>query len=274
MSRRTLATAGLIVLLGLLVQARPGEPTQRPPTRPVAASIPAGSSWTTYHHDNGHTGYDAAAPALGAITTTPGWTETALDGQVYAEPLAYAGVVYATTLNNTVYALRQTDGTVLWRKNLGTPVSSGWQCGNVSPQGILGTGVLDTVANRIYVATILNSNKNYYLFGLDLGNSGNVVLQTDITTAVPGFDWTIEQDLGSAGPLRISPNLLFQAGKWGGGFLLDPTALGGVDGQLFPTPKPASYSQAEVCFGNHSDATFGSFAYAAPYVYLECEGRG
>jgi len=392
MSRRTLATAGLIVLLGLLVQARPGEPPQRPPPRPVAASIPAGSSWTTYHHDNGHTGYDAAAPALGAITTTPGWTETALDGQVYAEPLAYAGVVYATTLNNTVYALRQTDGTVLWRKNLGTPVSSGWQCGNVSPQGILGTGVLDTVANRIYVATILNSNKNYYLFGLDLGNSGNVVLQTDITTAVPGFDWTIEQergalslnngyvyvpfggragdcgsyhgyvvgvptsgstsllfyqtpssgsgiwaagglvvddaatnnvfaatgnavsngcgsvdqndavvrlgpttlamqdyfmpqdwqndwcgndqDLGSAGPLRISPNLLFQAGKWGGGFLLDPTALGGVDGQLFPTPKPASYSQAEVCFGNHSDATFGSFAYAAPYVYLECEGRG
>jgi outer membrane protein assembly factor BamB len=392
MSRGTLATAALVLLLGLIAPARPGLPTARPATRPVAASVPAGSSWTTYHHDNGHTGYDAAAPALGTITTTPGWTETALDGQVYAEPLVYGGVVYATTLNNTVYALRQTDGTELWHKNLGAPVTGGWQCGNVSPQGILGTGVLDTAANRIYVATILNSNKNYYLFGLDLNNSGNVVLQTDITTAVPGFDWTIEQergalslnngyvyvplggrwgdcgsyhgyvvgvptsgstslpyyqtpssgsgiwaagglvvddavtnnvfaatgnavssgcgsvdqndavvrlgpttlamqdyfmpqdwqndwcandqDLGSAGPLLLSPNLMFQAGKWGGGFLLDPNALGGVDGQLFPTPRPASYSQAEVCFGNHSDATFGSFAYAAPYVYLECEGRG
>jgi hypothetical protein len=34
------------------------------------------------------------------------------------------------------------------------------------------------------------------------------------------------------------------------------------------------YSQADVCFGNTSDATFGSFAYAAPFVYLECEGQG
>jgi len=67
---------------------------------------------------------------------------------------------------------------------------------------------------------------------------------------------------------------MFQAGKWGGGFLLNPNSLGGVDGQLFPTPKPAAYSQAEVCFGNHGDATFGSFAYAAPFVYVECEGHG
>jgi len=67
---------------------------------------------------------------------------------------------------------------------------------------------------------------------------------------------------------------MFMAGKRGGGFLLDPTNLGGVDGQLFPTPKPAAYSQAEVCLGNDSAATYGSFAYAAPYLYVECEGRG
>ena len=29
-----------------------------------------------------------------------------------------------------------------------------------------------------------------------------------------------------------------------------------------------------MCFGNTSDATFGSFAYAAPFVYVECEGQG
>jgi hypothetical protein len=67
---------------------------------------------------------------------------------------------------------------------------------------------------------------------------------------------------------------MFTAGKHGGGFLLDPTNLGGVDGQLYPTPKPATYAQADVCFGNTSDATFGSFAYLAPFVYVECEGRG
>src|ERR1019366_5664848 len=71
-----------------------------------------------------------------------------------------------------------------------------------------------------------------------------------------------------------SPNLMFTAGKGGGGFLLNPAGLGGIDGQLYPTPKPAAYSQADVCFGNHADATFGSFAYAAPFVYVECEGYG
>src|SRR5260370_28687706 len=65
---------------------------------------------------------------------------------------------------------------------------------------------------------------------------------------------------------------MFTAGKHGGGFLLNPTNLGGLDGQLFPTPKPAVYSQANVRFGNTSDATFGAFAYPAPVVYLECEG--
>ena len=32
-----------------------------------------------------------------------------------------------------------------------------------------------------------------------------------------------------------------------------------------------TYAHADVCAGQHSDATFGSFAYLAPYVYLECE---
>src|SRR5207253_887858 len=81
-----------------------------------------------------------------------------------------------------------------------------------------------------------------------------------------------DQDLGSAGPVLLSPNLMFQSGKAGGGFLLNPNNLGHVNGQAFPSPT--NYAQAEVCFGNHSDATFGSFAYAAPFVYVECEGRG
>ena len=53
---------------------------------------------------------------------------------------------------------------------------------------------------------------------------------------------------------------------------MNPNSLGHVNGQLFPSPT--NYTQAEVCFGNHSDATFGSFAYAAPFIYVECEGNG
>jgi outer membrane protein assembly factor BamB len=354
---------------------------------PVAA---ASGSWTTYHHDNAHTGYDPLAPAAETVAPTVGWTETALDSQIYAEPLIYNGTVYAATLNNTVYALNQSTGAILWANHLGAPVSSGWQCGNVSPQGILGTPVIDVASGRVYAAALFSSDHLYHVFGLDL-NTGNVTLATTIPAIIgAGFDWRIQQergalavangyvyvpfggragdcgsyngwvvgvptdgsaslnvletpahgsgvwdaggvvvddatgnvfvstgnavaggcasvdqndavlrltptltmadwfmpqdwqdnwcnndqDLGSASPLLLSPNLMFQSGKWGGGFLLDPNALGGVDGQLFPTPMPASYSQAEVCLGNHSDATFGSFAYAAPFIYAECEGNG
>lgn len=353
---------------------------------PVKTTLAAASgSWTQYHFDDAHTGYD---PSLGLVNSVgTGWTSVALDEQIYASPLIFNGVVYAATLNNTVYALNQSTGAVIWSKNVGAPQTSGWSCGNINPTGILGTPVIDTAANRLYaVAEITGTTPTYHLFGLDLANAGNVVLDTAI--APSGFNWAIQQergalsllngfvyvpfggrlgdcggyhgyvigvptsgsptlniyqtpstgsgiwgaggvaiddatgnvfaatgnavssgcssvdqndavlrlsstlvfqdyfmpqdwqanwcqndqDLGSAGPLLISSNLLFQAGKRGGGFLLNPNSLGGVNGQLFPSPSP--YSQAEVCFGNHSDATFGAFAYAAPFVYVECEGYG
>lgn len=345
-------------------------------------------AWTVYHHDDGHTGFDNTLPnATGAITS---WVSAVLDEQVYASPLVYNGIVYAATLNDTVYALNQSTGAAIWKKNLGTPQATGWVCGNVAPMGIFGTPVIDTAANRIYaVAELAGATPTYRLFGLDLG-TGNILLNTLI--APSGFDWKVQQergalalangyvyvpfggrsgdcfdgstpyygwvvgvptdgvsssnvlqtpsgaesvwaaggvvvddtshnvifatgnaipcpgstmsdsivrvsptltaptffepndwqanwcgpdsDLGSASPVLISPNLMFTAGKGGGGFLLNPAGLGGIDGQLYPTPKPAAYSQADVCFGNHADATFGSFAYAAPFVYVECEGYG
>jgi outer membrane protein assembly factor BamB len=363
-------------------------PVQAAATVPAPAVV-ANGAWTTYHHDNAHTGYDPLAPTVGTVAPTSGWALTTLDAEVYAEPLIYNGLVYTATLNNTVYALNQSTGAVVWQNHLGAPVTGGWQCGNFSMQGILGTPVIDVAGGRIYVTTLFASDHLYRVFGLDLA-SGATMLTTVLSPLGTGFDWSIQQergalavangyvyipfggragdcgsyhgyvvgvptsgsttlaiyqtpstgigiwtsggvvvddttgnvfvttgngvasgcasvnqndavvrlsptlamqdyfmpedwqanwcsndaDLGSASPLLISSSLLFQAGKWGGGFLVNPNSLGGVGGQVFPTPKPAAYSQAEVCFGNHSDATFGSFAYAAPFVYVECEGRG
>jgi FG-GAP-like repeat/PQQ-like domain len=379
----------LLALVLLLFPVGPA-PSVKPPAKLAASS----GAWTVYHHDDAHTGYDSSLPALSSVST--GWVSPVMDAEVYASPLIYNGVVYAATLNNTVYAFNQSTGATLWSKHLGTPQTSGWGCGNIRTMGIVGTPVIDVAANRIYaVAEITGTTPTYHLFGLDLANLGNVVLDTPIAPA--GFDWTIQQergalaiangfvyvpfggrwgdcgvyhgylvgvptngtttlavyqtpgsgngywsaggvvvddatgnvfetsgngntgngcntvaggapqyendavvrlsptlahldsfmpndwqpnwcsndqDLGSASAVLLSPNLLFQAGKWGGGFLLNPNSLGGVDGQLFPTPKPATYAQTEVCFGNHGDATFGSFAYGAPYVYVGCEGRG
>jgi hypothetical protein len=366
----------------------------------LATAITPHGSWTVYHHDNAHTGADLTLNT--ASSARAGWTSATLDGQAYASPLIYGGIVYEATLNNTVYALNQTDGSLVWSDHLRTPESrpngtpGGWVCGNATPQGILGTPVIDPGTNRIYVVTLSGTDDVYRLEGLNLA-TGVADTPTVITTkALTGFDWTIQQqrgalavangyvyvpfggragdcgpyhgwvfavpengtavthfyatpgfgagfwaaggvvvddstgkvfvtsgngtgsgcnansngtpafendavvrlsstlahedsfvpkdwqanwcgndaDLGSASPLLISPNLLFQAGKWGAGFFLNPVSLGGMEGQLFPTPKPATYAEADVCFGNHSAATYSSFAYAAPFVYLECEGQG
>ncbi len=360
---------------------------------PKATAITPNGSWPVYHGDDGHTGYDATTPA--AIGAAAGWVSPALDQSIYASPLVFQGIVYVATLNNSVYALNQTDGSVVWSNNLGAPETTGWQCGNVSPQGILGTPVIDPGSGRIYVATLTAADDLYRVVGLNL-NTGTVEFSTVITTqAATGFDWTIQQergavavrngyiyvpfggragdcgsyhgwmfavpiaggsvlhyvtpgtgagfwnaggvvvddlsgdvfntsgngvgsgcaangdgtptfendavvvwsptlqhlnafipqdwqadwcsndqDLGSASMVLINPRLAFQAGKWGNGFLVDPQMLGAMDGQLYPTPKPAPYSPVDVCYGNHSDANFGSYAYAAPYVYLSCDGHG
>jgi hypothetical protein len=349
-----------------------------------AAPVASNGAWTEYHRDDGHTGNDPTLPQFSTVST--GWVSSAMDAQVYASPLIYNGLVYSATLNNTVYAFDQATGSLVWSNPLGAPQTTGWGCGNVSPQGILGTPVIDAAGGRIYVAAFF-SNDTYHVIGLSLSTGA---VQMDTTLNMSGFDWTIQQqrgalalhggyvyvpiggrdgdcgtyygwvvgvptngsttlnvyrtagagsslwaagglaiddstgdvfgatgngvaggcnsvdqndavvrlsptlalqdyfmpndwqngwctndqDLGSAGPLLISSSLLFQSGKAGGGFLLNPYGLGGVDGQAFPTPKPQTYARADVCLGNTSDATFGGFAYAAPFVYVECEGHG
>jgi Abnormal spindle-like microcephaly-assoc'd, ASPM-SPD-2-Hydin/PQQ-like domain len=364
-----------------------GSSARTPMTAAAVTTATATGAWTTYHRDNAHTGYDPTLPAIASVA--PGWTSPSLTDDVYTEPLVYNGLVYVGTLDNTVYALRQFDGSIEWSTNLGFPATGGWRCGNINPTGILGTPVIDTSTNRIYFVAFLASSSAYYLFGLDL-QTGGIRLKTLILPA--GFDWTIQQqrgalalgngfvyvtfggrigdcgdyhgyviavptdgstsirswhtpssgngmwaaggaaiddatgavivstgngvssgcssinyndavirfnagitdtsppyfmpedwqnnwcandqDLGSASPVLISSTLAFQAGKRGNGFLVNPQNLGGVDGQLFPTPKPATYVGIDVCLGDHNDANFGSYAYMAPYVYLSCDGHG
>ena len=343
----------------------------------VATAITPNGTWTVYHRDAAHTGSDATAPT--AVTASAGWVSPTLDETIYGQPLVYGGIIYVGTSNNTVYALNQTDGSIIWSQNVGAPQTTGWQCGNINPTGILGTGVIDVAHSRVYYVAFLTQFHSYYLYGFDLA-SGSIVQVSQILPV--GFDWTDQQqrgalalssdgthvyvpfggrdgdcgtywgwvigvptagglpneqyrtpstaesvwaaggvlvdnstgnvffatgnaipcsgavnsdsvirtastlgpatsffqpsdweanwcgpdlDLGSASPVLISPSLMFTSGKFGSGFLLNPANLGGTGGELF---------RADVCHGINFDATFGAFAYAAPYVYLECNGGG
>src|SRR6476646_8303748 len=65
-----------------------------------------------------------------------------ISGNVYAQPLYVEGgssgpMIIAVTESNNVYALNPTTGTVIWQRNLGTPVAlSHLGCGNIDPVGI------------------------------------------------------------------------------------------------------------------------------------------
>src|SRR5438105_12023564 len=185
---------GLCVGWLLIAVAILAAPNAASPVHISTALAASTGSWTMYHHDLGHTGNDAGLPQVNTVST--GWVSPAMDATVYASPLVFNGVVYAATLNNTVYAFNQSTGATIWSKSVGTPQTSGWACGNISSSGILGTPVIDTAANRIYVvAEIAGTTPTFHLFGLDLANSGNIVLDTAM--APSGFDWTIQQERGA-----------------------------------------------------------------------------
>lgn len=165
------------------------------PSPSSSAAVAPNGTWTVYHHDDGHTGYDPSLPRLSSVST--GWVSGTMDAQVYASPLIDNGMVYAATLNNTVYAFNQATGATVWSVNLGAPETTGWSCGNVSPQGILGTPVIDAAGGRTYVTTLFGSDDIYRVFGLNLATG-----VTELQTAIPinlgsGFDWTIEQQRGA-----------------------------------------------------------------------------
>src|SRR5439155_2572787 len=80
------------------------------------------------------------------------------------------------------------------------------------------------------------------------------VVRTNSSLAPTGFfqpaDWSNhwcgpDSDLGSVSPVIISPTLMFTTGKYGQGFLIDPSNPGGTNGQLYPARTP--YTGVDVC---------------------------
>ena len=144
-------------------------------------------SWTVYHGDPAGTG--VAAPVRAVDTQARVWTSPALDGQIYGEPLVYAGRVYVATENDTVYALSAATGTVAWSAHLGSPVpGASLPCGNIMPTvGITGTPVIDRSRNEIFVVAdeLDNGSPAHRLIGLGTA-SGTVELIQDVDP--PGAD--------------------------------------------------------------------------------------
>src|SRR6185295_17526293 len=99
-----------------------------------------------------------------------------------------AAMVIVVTESNNVYALNATTGTVIWQRNVGTPVSSGLPCGNISPLGITGTPVVDLPSRSLFFnAEVAGFGHQIFSLNVDTGAT-NAGWPVTVSTALLGFD--------------------------------------------------------------------------------------
>jgi hypothetical protein len=79
-------------------------------------------------------------------------------GNVYAQPLYIENgpcgkaMIIAVTLSNNVYALDAVDGSVIWERNVGPPVSAGdLGCTKFDSMGIIGTPIVDLASRALFL---------------------------------------------------------------------------------------------------------------------------
>jgi hypothetical protein len=144
---------------------------------------------TTYHYDNGRTGWNANETILtptNVASASFGIVQSiALDAQVDAQPLIVPNqeittgnfqgkhnVVYVASENNTIYAIDYDTGTVLLSPNFGNPVPNPIGCTTNPVVGIDSTPVLNLATNTMYVMiyTLEANVPIYRMHALGLGS--------------------------------------------------------------------------------------------------------
>jgi outer membrane protein assembly factor BamB len=167
----------------------------------TSSIVNTGQAWLTYHYDLARSGF-VSEPSSLSVTPSFDWKSQMLDGAIYAEPLAYDGMVFAATENNSVYALNVTSGSIIWHENLGAPVTSGLPCGDINPSGITGTPVIDPDTSTVYVVAYLQQG-GHELFALNVA-SGHILSERNVDPS--GVSVSVEQERGA---LALSRGMVY-----------------------------------------------------------------
>jgi hypothetical protein len=132
----------------------------------------------TIGRDTLRTGWDSNETALSPSSVSSAnfgkLFSTAVDGQVYAQPLVVNGTVIAATENNAVYGLDSVTGATKWQRSLGPawPAST-VSCGDLTPNiGITSTPVFDAATNSVFLLAKTNDGAtpqlpHWYMHSLD-----------------------------------------------------------------------------------------------------------
>jgi hypothetical protein len=132
----------------------------------------------TIGRDTLRTGWDSTESTLSPSSVSSSnfgkLFSTAVDGQVYAQPLVVGGTVIAATENNAVYGLDSVTGDTKWQRSLGPawPAST-VSCGDLAPNiGITSTPVFDPETNSVFLLAKTNDGSSpqlphWYMHSLD-----------------------------------------------------------------------------------------------------------
>jgi len=159
---------------------------------PTSGGNSTSGNWTTYHQNVARNGVQGTATVSAVHSEWSG--PTGLDGQVYAEPLVCGNSVFVATEDDSVYAINATNGHILWRMHLGTPMpGSSLPCGDIDPSGITGTPVIDTATGTLYAVAFLTPGQ-HVLFGLNVVNGS---IRSQVVVDANGSNPLVEQQRGA-----------------------------------------------------------------------------
>jgi hypothetical protein len=144
----------------------------------LSVSGPASADVGTIAHDLLRTGWDSNETALSPTSVASSnfgkLFSTAVDGQVYAQPLVVGGTVIVATENNNVYGLDGGTGAVKWQRNLGPAWPAATvSCGDLTPNiGVTSTPVFDAATNSVFLMAKTNDGAtpqlpHWYMHSLD-----------------------------------------------------------------------------------------------------------
>jgi len=187
----------------------------------LSAVVPANAAVNVIQHHNNDSRdglYIDAAFTQGAaagLRRVQAFNGT-ISGNVYAQPLHVVNrttrkaMVIVATESNNVYALDASTGGVIWQRNVGTPITSGLPCGNISPLGITGTPIVDLASRSLFFdaeTTPAPGVFKHMIYSLNVDTGAiRPGWPVDVTAAVPGFDSSVQSQRAALG---IVGNVLY-----------------------------------------------------------------
>ena len=182
----------------------------------LSAVLPANASVnvTQHHNHDSRAGLyidPAFTPTNAAnLARDTNFTGT-ITGNVYAQPLYIEdgpggrAMVIAVTESNNVYALDAASGSIIWQRNVGTAITSGLPCGNISPLGITGTPIVDLASRSLFLdaeTTPTAGTFKHMIYSLNVDTGAiNPGWPVDVSAAVSGFDSSVQSERGALGIL-------------------------------------------------------------------------